>query len=99
MKKEVSFIGSNGQVSNTEIHVSRIDGDEVVWYSNGSEAAWIVFASLDGSPFTDTKFHVPAGGSVSTGIASKTGLTIGHPYKYTVVGKTGVNDPVIIIDN
>jgi hypothetical protein len=41
-------------------------------------------------------FEVPAGGSVSSGSAQGTALP--KPYKYTVVGPNGENDPVVIIE-
>jgi hypothetical protein len=51
-----------------------------------------------GSPFEKTTFHIPAGGSVSSGPAKAT-AEAEKRYKYSVVGEKGVNDPTVIIHN
>ena len=57
----------NGNVDNETVHVSKSAGHEVTWFSRTK--AIITFSSESGSPFAETTFHVPAGGSVSSGPA------------------------------
>jgi hypothetical protein len=68
----------------------------VTWSSTGK--AIISFSSRDGSPFEEAIFHVPAGGSVSSGPAKATAEEE-KSYKYSVVGEKGVNDPTVIVHN
>lgn len=96
-EEPVRIQNAQGEVDNTIVTVSRSAGDEVTWYSDGTTPALVVFASRDGSPFLDTHFHVPAGGSVSSGPARDDAPI--KAYKYTVVGDSGVNDPVVVVDN
>ncbi len=86
----------NGKVNRETVHVSKSAGHQVTWSSNGK--AVIAFSSQDGSPFEESIFHVPAGGSVSSGPAKAT-ATEEKAYKYSVVGEKGVNDPTVIIHN
>lgn len=86
----------DGKVDNETVHVSKKAGHQVTWSSSGK--AIIAFSSRDGSPFAEATFHVPAGGSVSSGPAKPTAETE-KPYKYSVVGEKGVNDPTVIIHN
>lgn len=86
----------NGNVDNETVHVSKSAGHEVTWFSRTK--AIITFSSESGSPFAETTFHVPAGGSVSSGPA-KPAAEPEKPYKYSVVGEKGVNDPTVIIHN
>jgi hypothetical protein len=80
----------DGQVDNETVHISKGAGEQVTWFSR--KKAIVVFASQDGSPFEETTFHVPAGGSVSSGPATPA-AEHDKSYKYTVVGEKGVNDP------
>jgi hypothetical protein len=86
----------NGQVDNDTVHVSKSAGHQVTWSSTGK--ATIAFSSESGSPFEETIFHIPAGGRVSSGPAKAT-AEAEKPYKYSVVGEKGVNDPTVIIHN
>ena len=86
----------DGKVDVQTVHISKSAGEQVTWFSR--KKAIVVFASQDGSPFEETTFHVPAGGSVSSGPAKPTAEQ-DKPYKYTVVGEKGVNDPAVIIHN
>jgi hypothetical protein len=86
----------DGQVDNPTVHVSRSAGHQVTWFSN--KKAIISFSSRSGSPFEESTFHVPAGGSVSSGPVKPT-AEAEKPYKYSVVGEKGVNDPTVIIHN
>jgi|SRR5215510_3740609 len=95
-RKNVQITSSDGKVNLDSVTVSRDGGDEVTWVSDGTRKALIVFASPDGSPFQETHFHVPAGGSISSGPARSDAAY--KAYKYTVIGETGVNDPVVIVD-
>jgi hypothetical protein len=95
-RKHVKITSHDGQVDTHTVRVSKSVGEEITWFSHDNKRAIVVFASADGSPFQETHFHVPAGGSVSSGPAHD--LAEHKSYKYTVVGHTGVNDPVVIID-
>jgi hypothetical protein len=86
----------DGKVDNQTVHVSKSAGHQVTWFS--ARKAVIAFSSPSGSPFEETIFHVPAGGSVSSGPAKPTAEAEKH-YKYSVVGEKGVNDPTVIIHN
>ena len=88
--------GDDGRVDNDEVHVSKSAQEQVTWHSD--KKAIITFSSPDGSPFAEMTFHVPAGGSVSSGPA-KPAAEHNKVYKYTVVGEKGVNDPRVIIHN
>lgn len=93
--KNIHITNDCGGVDQPTVTVNRVLGEEITFFSNGTKAL-VIFASPDGSPFQEATFHVPAGGSVSTGpvqagVASKS-------YKYTVVGQVGVNDPIIIVE-
>lgn len=94
--KHVHITSHQGHVDQHTVTLSQRAGDEVTWFSHDNKKAMVVFASPDGSPFAESHFHVPAGGSISSGPAKTTAQMKGH--KYTVVGESGVNDPVIIID-
>jgi hypothetical protein len=86
----------DGKVNRDTVHVSKSAGHQVTWTS--ARRAIISFSSHDGSPFEETTFHVPAGGSVSSGPAKATAEPE-KAYKYSVVGEKGVNDPTVIIHN
>ena len=86
----------DGQVDNPTVHVSKSAGHQVTWFSSGK--AIVAFSSQDGSPFAEATFHVPAGGSVSSGPPKAT-AEAEKSYKYSVVGEKGVNDPAVIIHN
>lgn len=86
----------NGQVDNDTVHVSKSAGHQVTWSSRSK--AIVAFSSESGSPFEEATFHIPAGGSVSSGPAKVT-AEAEKRYKYSVVGVKGVNDPTVIIHN
>ncbi|HET9840117.1 MAG TPA: hypothetical protein VFR84_17960 [Candidatus Angelobacter sp.] len=96
VSQDVQITGDAGQVDQDSVRISR-DTDEVTWTAHGAHKAIVVFASPDGSPFHDAVFQVPANGSVSSGPVKSSALN--QPYKYTVVGQIGVNDPIVIIDS
>ncbi|HKW76756.1 MAG TPA: hypothetical protein VJN64_14590 [Terriglobales bacterium] len=93
--QQVRILQEDGQVDQSTVTLSRVGKDQVTWFAHGSHKATIVFASPDGSPFHDTTFQVPAGGSVASGPAKTTAQY--KPYKYIVIGEQGVNDPKVII--
>jgi len=87
------------------VEISKLTKQEVQW---DSDTACIV-KFLDGSPFADMEFHVPALGSVCSGpalpgakVCKKPGCTVithdGH-YKYTITDTTGkvLADPQVVI--
>ena len=94
--KNVHITNDKGGVDNSEIHVSKRQGDQVTWFAYGAAGATIKFSSPDGSPFQESVFYVPATGSVTSGPAKD---VASKPYKYTVIGAAGSNDPAVIIDN
>jgi hypothetical protein len=71
-------IGQGGEVDNEVVNVSRSAGDEVVWSSDGDEFT----VSFQTSPFAASAFHVPAGGSASSGPV-RPGAALGH-YQYFI---------------
>jgi hypothetical protein len=74
-----------------EIGPSLDPGDVLVFRSR--DKAYIVEFPY-GSPFGANKFHVPAGGQVSTEPASGEG----GQYYYRITGPSGVLDPKIFVD-
>jgi hypothetical protein len=94
--KEVHIIDARGQVDEKRVHVNGT-GEELTWFAHGNENATIVFTASQGSPFQQSVFLVPAGGSVSTGGVTDS-AKYNVPYKYTVVGPVGSNDPEVIIE-
>ena len=87
---------ADGKVDNPTVHVSKSASHEVTWFSAGK--ARVEFSLQTGSPFEKATFHVPAGGSVSSGPAKPT-AEAEKSYKYSVVGEKGVNDPNLMIHN
>ena len=71
-------IGQGGEVDNEVVNLSRSAGDEVLWSSDGDEFT----ISFQTSPFAAATFHVPAGGSASSGPV-KPGAALGH-YQYFI---------------
>ena len=71
-------IGQGGEVDNEVVNVSRSAGDEVVWSSDGDEFT----VSFQISPFAASAFHVPAGGSASSGPV-RPGAALGR-YQYFI---------------
>jgi plastocyanin len=88
--KPVHITNDKGGVDQNSVTLT--SGEEVTWFARGNQKATIRFDSS--SPFHDTDFSVPAGGSVSSG-AAKSGSD--GRYKYTVHGPGGKNDPEVII--
>jgi|SRR5579864_5967920 len=88
--KPVRITNDKGGVDH--ISVTLTSAEEATWFAHGNQRATITFDSS--SPFHDTVFSVPAGGSVSSG-AVKAGSA--GSYKYTVHGPAGKNDPEVII--
>jgi dihydrodipicolinate reductase len=80
-RKHVKITSHDGQVDTHTVRVSKNAGEEVVWFSHANKRAIVAFASADGSPFQETHFHVPAGGSVGSGPAH--GAAEKKAYKYT----------------
>lgn len=69
-------IGQGGEVDNEMVNVSRSAADEIVWSSDGDEFT----ISFPTSPFARSEFHVPAGGSASSGPV-RPGAALGrYPY-------------------
>jgi hypothetical protein len=69
-------IHQGGDVDNEVVNVSKSAGDELVWYSE-DDPYTVTFQT---SPFAISTFHVPAGGSVSSGPVAA-GAGVGqYPY-------------------
>jgi len=95
--RDIHIKDNKGQVDHPSVTISRDHKGQITWFAYGESGATITFSSPDGSPFKESVFTVPATGSVSSGPVRKSaGL---KTYKYTVVGKGGTTDPVVIIDN
>jgi len=95
--RDIHIKDNKGQVDHPSVTISRDHKGQITWFAFGESGATITFSSPDGSPFKESVFTVPATGSVSSGPVRKSaGL---KTYKYTVVGKGGSTDPVVIIDN
>lgn len=94
--KPVHIIGDRGEVNQPSVHLSLSSDEEVTWFAHGNQAAKIDFSCEQGSPFQDSVFQVPAGGSISSG-RIKHGANK-QSYRYKVVGPNGTNDPEVIID-
>lgn len=96
--KHVRINRDDGGVDQEEVRISLGNNEEVIWTADNHRSATITFKAE--SPFQDTVFHVPAGGSVTTGPARNGALpkTVSEKrYKYTVAGPSGSNDPIVII--
>jgi len=88
------YTRDDGKVDKEIVTISRGAGEQVTWFSE--KGGTVLFRSPEGSPFHDDTFPIPARGSVSSGPAR--GDAEYRDYKYTVVGKTGVYDPKVIIN-
>jgi hypothetical protein len=79
--------------------LSRGAGDTIRWLSGCDQAAVIVFATNDGSPFRERMFRLKAKGSVHSGpLLKKSRQSRGvQVYKYSIMGSAGNNDPIIIV--
>ncbi len=53
-------IRPDGEVDNEVVNLRRCVGDEIVWQAEGAD----FMIEFPKSPFEESKFHVPAGGSV-----------------------------------
>jgi|ERR1051326_39308 hypothetical protein len=84
----------DGKVDKEVVTISGSAGEQVTWFSDNGGT--VLFKAPEGSPFENDKFPIPAGGSVSSGPARPNAEH--RDYKYTVVGKTGVYDPKVIIN-
>jgi len=96
--KDVHITSDDGQVDVYDVTISRKLAEEVTWLAHGKAGATIEFPSPAESPFAEHIFHVPASGSLSSGPATASAVE-GKYYKYTVKGRTGKNDPGVIIHN
>jgi hypothetical protein len=56
-------IRQDGEVDNEVVNLRRCVGDEILWQSEGGEFT----IDFPNTPFQERTFHVPAGGSVSSG--------------------------------
>jgi hypothetical protein len=69
-------ICQGGEVDNEVVNVSKSAGDELVWSSDGDGFT----ISFQTSPFATSTFHVPAGGTASSGPV-RPGASLGrYPY-------------------
>lgn len=100
-KQQVVVKSDSGSVKPGQevIILSRASGDSVQWLSQTGKPALIVFASAEGSPFKARSFKLKAKGSVSSGPVTRKSrrrneVTV---YKYTIMGATANNDPIIIV--
>jgi hypothetical protein len=92
----VDIQDEDGNVSVADVEITSGADEEVRWFAHGDHDAVVVFAASSGSPFRSSIFHVPAGGSVSSGLPVVS-LTRKKRYKYAVIGEHGSQDPGVII--
>ncbi len=92
-RSPVTILDDTGRVDKEEVHIRW--GEQLEWVNKAPHDAEIVFVE---SPFPWQRgFKVPRGGNKKSG-PHKTDAKTDHNYKYTVVGQTDRNDPIIIID-
>ena len=94
--KPVHIIGDRGEVDQESVNLSKGGHEELTWFAHDNETATIVFSSQQRSPFAASVFHVPAGGSISSGAIRDDAAY--RSYKYSVVGPKGTTDPEVIIE-
>lgn len=82
-----------GEVDNEVVNVRKSAGDEVVWVSDGDEFT----ISFPVNPFAASSFHVPAGGSASSGPVGSDASP--DHYRYFITDKTDGRsaDPSLIV--
>ncbi len=97
-QKDISAADDYGTVKPVNQHLSKKLNEQAQWNSDTGKRSIISFKRGNGSPFTDYRFIVPAGGSISSG-PLRPGVNIGDEFKYKVTGEKGSNDPIIIIDD
>lgn len=92
--EQIDIIDRKGHVDkkNYKCHLKKSNGDQAAWVSKDGRTI-IHFAS---SPFKDSVFFVPDGGSVFSG--PPVNGVVGQDYKYNVDGPDGSADPIIVID-
>jgi hypothetical protein len=56
-------IRQDGEVDNEIVNLRRCVGDEIVWQAEGADFT----IDFPNTPFEENRFHVPAGGSASSG--------------------------------
>jgi hypothetical protein len=82
-------IRQEGEVDNEIVNLRRCVGDEIVWQSEGDEFS-IHFAN---TPFEEDTFHVPAGGSASSGPVRPDAAIDHYEYVVTNVALAKSADP------
>ena len=90
--KSITFTTPKGNVNKSPRKVSKTNKDEAEWISTGGNFT-VVF---DESPFANSVFIIPSGGSVCSG-PPKVNADLDKPYKYTAFGPNGSTDPIIIV--
>lgn len=90
-KKIIKIKDRRGNVDTDLCHLSKGEDDEAQWVAEDGRFT-VRFAD---SPFQDSVFVVPEGGSVRSG--PPVNGTVGETYKYKVDGPEGDIDPRIVI--
>jgi hypothetical protein len=101
--KQVVVKSNSGTVQRGQeaVILSRESGDGIRWVSECDKPVLIVFASNEGSPFKSRVFKLRAKGNVQSGPLvgkSKKRGAVGV-YKYTIMGASANNDPIIIVND
>ncbi len=91
-KKAIKIKDRKGNVDKDPCHLSKGAEDEAQWFAVDGRS----IIHFTDSPFQDSVFFVPDGGSVSSGPPVKG--KIGQTYKYNVDGPDGSVDPGFVID-
>jgi hypothetical protein len=83
----------DGEVDNEVVNVRKSAKDEVVWYSDEDELT-IQFPT---TPFSESTFVVPAGGSTSSGPVRADAAIARYPYYIMNVALAKSADPDLIV--
>lgn len=93
--QHVRILNPNGEVDQPNIAISKSGGEHVTWFAHEEYSATVRFDAAEGSPFSQSTFPIPAGGSVDSGPIRPEAEH--KEYNYDVVSDNGVNDPRVII--
>jgi hypothetical protein len=96
-------IDRKGRALDHVVRVSKQDQEKVTWVAQGNGGPWKVTFDKDanGSPFSQTVYVIPQGGSVTTGAGPNPTTNVDETYRYNVRNATTdviTNDPDIDID-
>lgn len=94
LKPPVTILDDYGHVDKELVRIHK--GEEIEWINGAEHEVRIVFDQ--GPPFDWKESFVLGPKTARSSDRPKDDVLQGHPYKYTVIGSKGNNDPVVIID-